>query len=274
MQVHSGRLGVLFCGHCCGPRAWSTREIELSKAVTDQLAIAISQAELYEQARTAQEQSERLLLNILPKAIAERLKQEPQTIADSFEEVTVLFADLVSFTELSACIPANELVTRLNEIFSTFDLLAQQHGLEKIKTIGDAYMVVGGLPTPKADHAEAIAKMALDMQQAIKRFTRNDGEPFVIRIGINSGPVVAGVIGLNKFIYDLWGDTVNTASRMESQGIAGCIQVTESTYERLRDEFIFEERGVLQVKGKGEMVTYFLKGRKALSKDEDLEIVP
>lgn len=262
MQVHSGRLGVLFCGHCCGRRAWSAREVELVKAVADQLAIAISQAELYEKARTAQEQSDRLLLNILPEAIAERLKHDEHTIADSFEEATVLFADIVSFTQLSANIPADELVKRLNEIFSTFDRLAQRHGLEKIKTIGDAYMVVGGLPTPRPDHAEAIAQMALDMQQEISRFKRDDGEPFLIRIGINSGPVVAGVIGLNKFIYDLWGDTVNTASRMESQGLPGRIQVTAATYERLCEKFVFEERGVLQVKGKGEMVTYFLKGRK------------
>jgi class 3 adenylate cyclase len=238
--------------------------VELVKAVADQLAIAISQAELYEKARTAQEQSDRLLLNILPEAIAERLKHDEHTIADSFEEATVLFADIVSFTQLSANIPADELVKRLNEIFSTFDRLAQRHGLEKIKTIGDAYMVVGGLPTPRPDHAEAIAQMALDMQQEISRFKRDDGEPFLIRIGINSGPVVAGVIGLNKFIYDLWGDTVNTASRMESQGLPGRIQVTAATYERLCEKFVFEERGVLQVKGKGEMVTYFLKGRKFL----------
>jgi class 3 adenylate cyclase len=236
--------------------------VELVQSVADQLAIAISQAELYEQARTAQEQSDRLLLNILPEAIAQRLKQEEHTIADNFEEVTVMFADIVDFTQLSARIPPNELVQRLNEIFSTFDRLAQQHGLEKIKTIGDAYLVVGGLPMPRPDHAEAIAQMALDMQQEIRRFKRDDGESFHIRIGINSGPVVAGVIGLNKFIYDLWGDTVNTASRMESQGIPGYIQVTTATYERLRKTFIFEERGILEVKGKGKMLTYFLKGRK------------
>ncbi len=262
MQVHSGRLGVIFCGHCCGSRTWSIREVELVKSVADQLAIAISQAELYDKARMAQEQSDRLLLNILPEAIAERLKQNEHTIADSFEEATVLFADIVSFTQLSAHIPPDELVKRLNEIFSTFDRLAQRHGLEKIKTIGDAYMVVGGLPTPRPDHPEAIAQMAIDMQREIRRFKRDDGEPFHIRIGINTGPVVAGVIGLNKFTYDLWGDTVNTASRMESQGLPGYIQVTAATYERLREKFIFEERGVIEVKGKGEMLTYFLKGRK------------
>lgn len=266
LPIHtpSGAMGAVNCLHSGEARPWSDREIELLQAVTDQLAIAISQAELYEQTRKAQEQSDHLLLNILPKAIAERLKLQSQTIADSFEDATVLFADIVGFTQLSARISATELVQRLNEIFSTFDRLAQQHGLEKIKTIGDAYMVVGGLPTPRADHAEAIAEMALDMQQEIRHFKRDDGEPLLIRIGINSGPVVAGVIGLQKFIYDLWGDTVNTASRMESQGLPGCIQVTATTYERLREKFIFEERGVLQVKGKGEMVTYFLKGRKVV----------
>ena len=267
IRVGTEGIGVLYCAHCSGIRPWIVREVELVQAVADQLAIAISQAELYEQARTAQEQSDRLLLNILPEAIADRLKQDEHTIADSFEEVTVLFADIVSFTQLSSHISPHELVKQLNEIFSTFDRLAQRLGLEKIKTIGDAYMVVGGLPTARADHAEAIAQMALDMQQEIARFKRDDGEPFHIRIGISSGPVVAGVIGLNKFIYDLWGDTVNTASRMESQGIPGCIQVTSATYERLRHKFRLEKRGIIEVKGKGEMITYFLKGRKMNEKN-------
>jgi PAS domain S-box-containing protein len=262
IRVGADSIGVLYCAHCSGIRLWVKREVELVQAVADQVAIAISQAELYEQARTAQEQSDRLLLNILPEAIAERLKQDEHTIADSFEEVSVLFADLVGFTQLSGQISPHELVKQLNEIFSTFDRLAQRLGLEKIKTIGDAYMVVGGLPTPRADHAEAIAQMALDMQLAINRFKRDDGTSFHIRIGISCGPVVAGVIGLNKFIYDLWGDTVNTASRMESLGIPDRIQVTADTYKRLRHKFIFEKRGTIQVKGKGEMVTYFLEGRK------------
>jgi PAS domain S-box-containing protein len=262
IRVGADSIGVLYCAHCSSIRLWVKREVELVQAVADQVAIAISQAELYEQARTAQEQSDRLLLNILPEAIAERLKQDEHTIADSFEEVSVLFADLVSFTQLSGQISPHELVKQLNEIFSTFDRLAQRLGLEKIKTIGDAYMVVGGLPTPRPDHAEAIAQMALDMQQAINHFKQDDGQPFRIRIGISCGPVVAGVIGLNKFIYDLWGDTVNTASRMESLGIPDCIQVTADTYERLRHKFSFEKRGTIQVKGKGEMLTYFLKGRK------------
>jgi PAS domain S-box-containing protein len=210
-----------------------------------------------------QEQTENLLLNILPKPIAERLKQEPSTIADSFEEVSVLFADLVGFTEFSTRRTAKELVEFLNLIFSEFDQLAEKHGLEKIKTVGDAYMVVSGLPTPRDDHAEAIADMALDMQQAIAKINAETGEVFSMRIGINSGSVVAGVIGLKKFSYDLWGDTVNTASRMESLGIPGTIQVTAQTYERLRDRYLFEERGVISVKGKGDMTTYLLKDRKS-----------
>jgi class 3 adenylate cyclase len=208
------------------------------------------------------QRSERLLLNILPKPIADRLKQGESTIADSHTEVTVLFADIVGFTKLSARISPNELVILLNEIFSTFDQLAEQHGLEKIKTIGDNYMVVGGLPTPRMDHAEAVAEMALDMQKSITPFDTNSGESLSIRIGINTGPVVAGVIGTKKFSYDLWGDTVNTASRMESHGVVDGIQVTASAYELLKDKYLFEERGVIEIKGKGEMKTYLLIGCK------------
>ncbi len=212
--------------------------------------------------RLEQEKSDRLLLNILPQAIAERLKQDQSIIADTFAEVTVLFADIVGFTQISSQISPQELVSLLNEIFSTFDRLAQKHGLEKIKTIGDAYMVVGGLPMPRHDHAEAIAQMALDMQQAISDFSHTHNQNFSIRIGINSGPVVAGVIGIKKFIYDLWGDTVNTASRMESHGLPGKIQVTPATYERLQDKYLWESRGTIEVKGKGEMNTYFITGIK------------
>ena len=212
--------------------------------------------------RYQQEQTENLLLNILPKPIAEQLKLEPSTIADSFEEVSVLFADLVGFTEFSNQRSAKELVEFLNVIFSEFDQLVEKHDLEKIKTIGDAYMVVAGLPMPRPDHAEAIAQIALDMQQALTKINVKTGETFSMRIGINSGAVVAGVIGLKKFSYDLWGDTVNTASRMESLGIPGEIQVTVETYQRLRDNYLFEERGAIRVKGKGEMITYLLKGRK------------
>lgn len=210
-----------------------------------------------------QRRSERLLLNILPEPVAQQLKQDPHTIAESFAEVTVLFADIVGFTELSAGIPPVELVTLLNQIFSTFDHLAEKHDLEKIKTIGDSYMVVGGLPRERTDHAEAIATMALDMQQAVAQFSLDQAIPLSIRIGINTGPVVAGVIGTKKFIYDLWGDTVNVASRMESHGIAGKIQVTASAYDRLKTAFVLEERGMIDVKGKGTMQTYLLKARRS-----------
>ncbi len=212
--------------------------------------------------RAEQEKSERLLLNILPEPIAQQLKEGRSNIANGFAEATILFADLVNFTQLSARKSPTQLVELLNEIFSAFDRLTEQHGLEKIKTIGDAYMVVGGLPIPRHDHAQAVAEMALDMQRTVARLSREQGETFKIRIGINTGPVVAGVIGTKKFIYDLWGDAVNTASRMESHGIAGAIQVTESTRERLQDCYLFEERGAIQVKGKGEMTTYFLLGKK------------
>ncbi|MES3020866.1 MAG: adenylate/guanylate cyclase domain-containing protein [Pseudomonadota bacterium] len=209
------------------------------------------------------EKSERLLLNILPKAIAQRLKNGETTIADSFAEVTVMFADLVGFTKLSAHLSPAELVELLNEIFSAFDGMAERYGLEKIKTIGDAYMVVGGLPTPSDNHADAIADMALDIQAAMNKMRTKGGEALGIRIGIHTGPVEAGVIGTKKFTYDLWGDTVNTASRMESHGVSGAIQVTAATYGRLRDKYIFEERGVIPVKGKGDMLTYLLVARNA-----------
>ncbi len=207
----------------------------------------------------SQEKSEQLLLNVLPLSIVERLKQDTSAIAEHFDEVTILFADIVGFTPLSTRIKPTELVNLLNEIFSTFDALTEKHGLEKIKTIGDAYMVVGGLPLAKPDHAEVIALMALDMQGAIAHFQAKYNEELQIRIGINSGSVVAGVIGVKKFIYDLWGDAVNVASRMESSGLPGKIQVTEATYQRLKDKYKFEKRGQVTVKGKGEMTTYWLE---------------
>ncbi|MGB3535029.1 MAG: transporter substrate-binding protein [Microcoleaceae cyanobacterium] len=215
--------------------------------------------------RVEQEKSERLLLNILPRSIANKLKQNPQSIAERFDQATIMFADLVDFTGFSSRISPSRLVDLLNDIFSVFDELALKHKLEKIKTIGDSYMVVGGLPTPMDTHAEAIAEMALDMQQAINQFTRDDGEPFRLRIGINTGPVVAGVIGMRKFIYDLWGDAVNVAARMESQGQASLIQVTEATKIELEHRYNFELRGEIYIKGKGPMTTYWLMGKKETS---------
>jgi len=212
--------------------------------------------------KNEQEKSERLLLNILPQPIAQRLKNEEGIIADAFPEATVLFADIVDFTRLATHISATEVVKLLNDIFSDFDSLAEKHGLEKIKTIGDAYMVVGGLPTPRPDHTQAVADMALDMQAAVSGKTRGTGGLLQVRIGIHTGPVVAGVIGTRKFIYDLWGDTVNIASRMESAGVAGAIQVTATIYQQLHQNYHLEERGTVQVKGKGEMQAYLLVSKK------------
>ncbi|TAD78879.1 MAG: adenylate/guanylate cyclase domain-containing protein [Oscillatoriales cyanobacterium] len=211
--------------------------------------------------RRAERESESLLLNILPPAIAERLKRGEHPIAERFENVTVLFADLVNFTGLASSITPSELVQQLNEIFSTFDALADHYQLEKIKTIGDAYMVVGGVPSPLANCTAIVAEMALAMQKAIAEYTSNGNRSFSIRIGIHTGPVVGGVIGIRKFIYDLWGDTVNTASRMESHGMPGKIQVTEAVYQKLCDRFTLEPRGAIAIKGKGMMNTYWLCDR-------------
>ena len=212
----------------------------------------------YSMLNSERDRAERLLLNVLPEAVANRLKLGHATIADSFAEVTVLFADIVDFTSLSARISAEQLVQMLNQVFSAFDQLAEKHSLEKIKTIGDAYMIVSGLNGPNPNRAEAVAEMALDMQSELRRMSEVTGIDLKVRIGMDTGPVVAGVIGTKKFIYDLWGDTVNTASRMESQGLAGRIQVTQRLYERLLGKYQFEKRGVIQVKGKGEMTAYLL----------------
>ena len=209
-----------------------------------------------------QARSEGLLLNILPAPIAERLKAGHQTIADGYAEVTILFADLVGFTRLSTAVAPEQLVAMLNRLFSHFDELSSHHGVEKIKTIGDAYMACAGVPIARPDHAEAIADMALAMRDAVAAHNREFGGDLQIRIGINTGPVVAGVIGLKKFIYDLWGDTVNLASRMESHGIPDGIQVSAATWENLRNRYEFEARGAIDVKGIGHVEAYLLKGRK------------
>lgn len=212
--------------------------------------------------RQEREKSEQLLHNILPPPIAERLKQGATIIADKYEAVTVLFADLVDFTEFSAHFTPEDTIALLNRTFSRFDSLLLQYGLEKIKTIGDAYMVVGGVPTPRPDHAEAVADMALALQAAAKDLLLPTGEAIRLRIGMHSGPVTAGVIGSQKFAYDLWGDTVNTASRMESHGLPGTIQVSEATYNLLKDKYLLSARGPIEVKGKGLMPTYLLEGKK------------
>jgi class 3 adenylate cyclase len=202
--------------------------------------------------------SDRLLLNVLPEPVALRLKQSDGVIADGFAAVTVLFADIVGFTRLAERLDPAELVAVLDRVFAGWDGLAARHGVEKIKTIGDAYMVAAGLPSPRADHAEAIADMALAMGPELTRCAAESGEELAVRIGIDTGPVVAGVIGRSKFIYDLWGDTVNTASRMESHGLPGAIQVSERAYERLRHRYDFERRGTIEIKGKQPMATYLL----------------
>ena len=205
--------------------------------------------------------SDALLLNVLPAAIAERLKSENRPIADGFQDVSVLFADIVGFTRLSARLTPEELVGRLNNLFSAFDDLLDKFRLEKIKTIGDAYMVVGGLNGGK-DHALALAELALDMLARIRELSAFYNEDFGVRIGINTGPVVGGVIGKKKFIYDVWGDTVNIASRMESTGTPGAVQVSHATYLRIRKMYLFEDRGEIEVKGKGPMQTWLITGRR------------
>ena len=232
---------------------------EIIQVHSDQLEGLVRQRtrELTEEKQT----SERLLLNVLPGPIAERLKTGDNQIVDRFDAVSVLFADIVGFTLLSSRTSPEALVTMLNELFSGFDRLAEYHDLEKIKTIGDAYMMVAGIPTPRADHAAAITDMALDMIAFIEDYARRQGTDLTIRIGIHTGSVVAGVIGTKKFIYDLWGDTVNTASRMESHGVPGRIHVSEATYRLLTPEFEFETRPPIDVKGKGAMQTYLVVGR-------------
>jgi PAS domain S-box-containing protein len=224
----------------------------------------ITQRKLSEEALHAeQEKSERLLLNILPKAIADRLKQSHGVIADSYESVTVMFADIVSFTRMSSELSPQDLVDLLNLIFSSFDKLCETYGLEKIKTIGDAYMVAGGIPIPNEHHAEAIASMALEMVEKVAELRDLTGRNLQIRVGIHTGAVIAGVIGTQKFIYDLWGDTVNIASRMESHSEVGKIQVTAETYELLKHQFELIERGAIEIKGKGLMQTYWLTSKNS-----------
>ena len=208
-----------------------------------------------------QMKSEKLMLNILPKPIADRLKRGEKNIAGSYPEVTVLFSDLVGFTKMSAKKTAPELVKLLNDIFSRFDKRAELLGLEKIKTIGDAYMAVGGLPIPRSDHAEIVADMALGMYEDLAEFNQANQQEIQMRIGIHSGPVVAGVIGFTKFSYDLWGNTVNTASRMESTSGNGRIQVSAMTHELLKEHFVLEEREMIECKGLGPMLTSYVNAR-------------
>jgi adenylate cyclase len=212
--------------------------------------------------RNEQTKSESLLLNILPKEIAAILKNESRTIADHFTEASILFADMVGFTPLSAKLGPVEMVELLNEAFSFFDSLVDKYDLEKIRTIGDNYMVASGVPRRRTDHAQALVRMALEMLDFTATHKFHNGQQISFRIGVNSGPVIGGVIGKRKFVYDVWGDAVNVASRMESHGASNTIQITRGTYELIKDEFVCEPRGVMHVKGKGEMEAWLVLSAK------------
>ncbi|HWL91398.1 MAG TPA: adenylate/guanylate cyclase domain-containing protein [Actinomycetota bacterium] len=223
--------------------------------------------------RVEQEKSESLLMNILPSSIAERLKAASQTIADHLDTASILFADVVDFTPLAQRLPPAEVVGILDQLFSHFDELVERHGLEKIKTIGDAYMAAAGVPDPSSDHARRAALLALDMREAVGSSAVGYGFGLELRIGINSGPVIAGVIGTKRFLYDLWGDAVNTASRMEEHGTPGEIQITRETYELLKDEFVCRRRGTIEVKGKGQMETWYLIGPRSAAGRSDQGVI-
>jgi guanylate cyclase len=220
---------------------------------------------LYTLLRGEQVKSENLLLNVLPKEIAAILKNESRTIADHYTEASILFADMVGFTPLSARLAPVEMVELLNEAFSYFDSLLDKYDVEKIRTIGDSYMVASGVPRRRPDHAQALVCMALEMRDFVTTHTFHNGQQVNFRIGINSGPVIGGVIGKRKFVYDVWGDAVNIASRMESQGMGGSIQITRATYELIKDEFVCEPRGSVDVKGKGEMEVWLVVSAKERS---------
>ncbi|MDT5140269.1 MAG: adenylate cyclase, partial [Mycobacterium sp.] len=217
------------------------------------------------------ERSEALLANMLPASIAERLKQpERQVIADKYDEASVLFADIVGFTERASSTPPADLVRFLDRLYSAFDRLVDKHELEKIKVSGDSYMVVSGVPRPRPDHVHALADFALDMADAAAALKDPHGRPVPLRVGLATGPVVAGVVGSRRFFYDVWGDAVNVASRMESTDSVGQIQVPDDVYERLKDEFVLRERGLIDVKGKGLMRTWYLVGRRVVDEPDEL----
>lgn len=227
----------------------------------------------HRQLRIEQGRSERLLLNILPHPVAQRLKDDDCTIADGFAEVTVMFADIVNFTELAADMTPQQVFGMLNRVFSQFDEMAERHGLEKIKTIGDAYMVAGGLNTELRDPCEAVAQLALDMRDWLAGAGARGANPIRVRIGIGTGPVVAGVVGKKKFIYDLWGDTVNLASRITGEGSPGSIQCDAATYARLRNRFAFDPPHIVPIKGKGTVVVHRLAARRELDNTPQTEKV-
>ena len=215
---------------------------------------------LFDEVVAERKLSERLALHVPPNSIAERLQARPDVTADRFADVTVLIADVVGFSGMTPAASPDRLGLILDEIFALFDGLANEHGLRKIKTLGNSYMAASGVPVPSVDHAVQAAHMSLDMIEALGGFNERTGSTLQLRVGIDTGPVVAGVIGRRQFLYDVWGDAVNTASRMESHGVAGRVQVSERTRRRLREPFLLEERGALEVEGKGELKTWFLAG--------------
>ena len=259
----SGLAGELWGGVSPSvPRWFTTTMLGLNVAVCGTIVFTLL-AVFARQRRDAQARADNLLLNILPRSIADKLKAQTRPIADQFGSASILFADVVDFTPLSERLPPAQVVGMLDHLFSHFDELAERHELEKIKTIGDCYMVAAGVPSPRPDHARALALMALDMQAAMRSIDAELGHlGLELRVGINSGPVVAGVIGRKRFLYDLWGDAVNTASRMESHGTSGRIQITRATKDLLEDEFDCEPRGTIPIKGKGEVEVWYLAGQR------------
>ncbi len=258
-------LGAGVAGEVTGgltqlPRWFSTTMLALNVVVGGAVVFTLL-AVFARQRQDAQDRAETLLLNILPRSIADKLKAEPQTIADAFTSASILFADVVDFTPMAERVPPVRVVEMLDRLFGHFDTLAERYEVEKIKTIGDCYMAAAGIPTPRLDHARTLALLALDMLDAVQPHGDVGSLGFELRIGINSGPVVAGVIGRKRFLYDLWGDAVNTAGRMQTEGTPGRIQITEATHDLLEAEFRCERRGTVAVKGKGEMETWYLVGR-------------
>ena len=272
-----GLAGEIFGGLSTLPRWFQSTMVALNVTVGGSVVFfllalfATQRAEALAALRLEQNKAEDLLLNILPRSIADKLKADTATIADQIDAASILFADVVDFTPLSERLQPAEVVGMLDRLFTYFDLLAERHGLEKIKTIGDCYMVAAGVPTPRLDHARAMALMALDMREAMRSKDGVGQLGLELRIGINSGPVVAGVIGRKRFLYDLWGDAVNMASRMESQGTRGQIQVTRETYELLKDEFELEPRGMVAIKGKGDVETWYLVGHRGSDSTEEAQ---
>jgi adenylate cyclase len=257
----AGIAGELTGGLSQLPRWFSTTMLALNVVVGGAVVFTLL-AVFARQRQEAQERAETLLLNILPRSIADKLKANPQTIADSFTSASILFADVADFTPMSERLSPVRVVEMLDQLFGHFDQLAERYDVEKIKTLGDCYMAASGIPSPRADHAHCLAHMALDMLDAVRGQGAVGSLGFELRIGINSGPVVAGVIGRKRFLYDLWGDAVNTAGRMQTDGMPGRIQITQATYELLKDEFVCEPRGTVLIKGKGEMETWYLVGRR------------